>query len=255
MLYLVEDFLSIQGEGKYAGVSSIFFRFGGCNFSCAGFNVAKKSPNDNNILVGCDSLFAVNSAFKGNWKKIFDSKELTNILASHEKPLNYIPHVVVTGGEPLINYKNLAFYNFIFEAIKTKHKITVETNASIELDFEKYPIYKELVFSMSVKLENSFEPKEKRLNFGAISQICDNAKEAFFKFVVDEQSIKDKSAITQIKEIVENYKNVPIYCMALGKDEKELVKNSLSVVNFCIENGYNYSDRVHVRIWNDKVGV
>ncbi|EAL5190981.1 7-carboxy-7-deazaguanine synthase QueE, partial [Campylobacter jejuni] len=24
---------------------------------------------------------------------------------------------------------------------------------------------------------------------------------------------------------------------------------------FCIKNGYNYSDRIHIRLWNDKEGV
>ncbi|EAL4700213.1 7-carboxy-7-deazaguanine synthase QueE, partial [Campylobacter jejuni] len=23
----------------------------------------------------------------------------------------------------------------------------------------------------------------------------------------------------------------------------------------CIKNGYNYSDRIHIRLWNDKEGV
>ncbi|EAJ8620860.1 7-carboxy-7-deazaguanine synthase QueE, partial [Campylobacter jejuni] len=27
------------------------------------------------------------------------------------------------------------------------------------------------------------------------------------------------------------------------------------IAEFCIKNGYNYSDRIHIRLWNDKEGV
>ena len=36
-----ELFYSIQGEGKFSGVSSVFLRTFGCNFTCGGFGMPK----------------------------------------------------------------------------------------------------------------------------------------------------------------------------------------------------------------------
>ncbi len=36
---------------------------------------------------------------------------------------------------------------------------------------------------------------------------------------------------------------------------KTLKKNAQKIAEFCIKNGYNYSDRIHIRLWNDKEGV
>ena len=36
-----ELFYSIQGEGRYMGVPSVFLRTFGCNFSCSGFGMPK----------------------------------------------------------------------------------------------------------------------------------------------------------------------------------------------------------------------
>ena len=36
-----ELFYSIQGEGRYMGVPSVFLRTFGCNFKCAGFGMPK----------------------------------------------------------------------------------------------------------------------------------------------------------------------------------------------------------------------
>ncbi len=36
---------------------------------------------------------------------------------------------------------------------------------------------------------------------------------------------------------------------------QNLKKNAQKIAEFCIKNGYNYSDRIHIRLWNDKEGV
>ena len=62
---------------------------------------------------------------------------------------------------------------------------------------------------------------------------------------------KAKGEIEEILSVVKN----EVYCMPLGENEEKLKKNALALVKFCLENGYNYSDRIHIRLWEDKEGV
>ena len=39
-----EMFYSIQGEGKFVGIPSVFLRLFGCNFECAGFGQERGKP-------------------------------------------------------------------------------------------------------------------------------------------------------------------------------------------------------------------
>lgn len=251
-LFLAESFLSIQGEGKYAGTPSVFLRFGGCNLKCKGFGCEFVSLLDDSQLIGCDSLFAVDKKHFGqSWERL-SGEELAEKVSSYVKTLTYKPHIVITGGEPLIHFDNQDFYRFL--TLIDGFFVFVETNASVEMDFERFNLYKNISFCMSVKLSNSGEKYAKRVNKRAIEAICKNAKEAFFKFVLDERMIEEGRAQKEIEDIIKDY-DIPIFCMPLGKNADELEKNSKSVISFCVKNGYNYTDRIHIRLWNDKRGV
>jgi 7-carboxy-7-deazaguanine synthase len=249
-MYLVEEFYSIQGEGKYIGTPSIFLRFGGCNLKCSGFNSTLIS--NFNVIKGCDSIQAVNKKhFSNKWKKIKDVNELVQIINKYQEKLLFKPHIVLTGGEPLIYHKNKIFYNLI--SILKEYKITIETNASIKINFNLYPNYKNITFAMSVKLANSNELQEKRVNHNAIKSIISNTKDSFFKFVVDKNYI-DEFENSEISLITKEYDNL-IYCMPMGESIESLTKNDKAVIEFCKKNGYIYSDRIHIRIYGKQRGV
>ena len=96
MIYLVEHFYSIQGEGRYVGVPSLFFRFGGCNMRCEGFGCTQVAPTGKSI-VGCDTVYAVNREnFAANWVEINEVQQLLNVLDQYELPKNV--DMVLTGG-------------------------------------------------------------------------------------------------------------------------------------------------------------
>jgi len=80
LFYLVEQFLSIQGEGRYAGSPSYFLRTGGCNLSCAGFGTEYRVGALNRL--GCDTYFAVDRDFSGGWLRVTDANSLISNMES-----------------------------------------------------------------------------------------------------------------------------------------------------------------------------
>jgi len=251
MIYLVEHFYSIQGEGKYLGRPSVFFRFGGCNLTCKGFGCREFLP-DGTELVGCDTLYAVSREFSKNWVPIKNSSALVAILKRYD--LDFCVDIVFTGGEPLINANDKEFVAFLEYLVHKGHRVTFETNATILPDFAKYPVYKECVYALSVKLANSLEPYEKRIKPEVIAKIALKAKEAFFKFSIDKNSI-DASLDTQIEEITSYAPLLEVYCMPVGGSKKMVEHNTLALIEYVKAKGYIYSDRLHIRIWDENKGV
>ncbi|MCF6309356.1 MAG: 7-carboxy-7-deazaguanine synthase QueE [Sulfurimonas sp.] len=252
MLYLVEHFYSIQGEGRYTGVPSLFFRFGGCNMKCEGFG-CEEVASDGAKVLGCDTVYAVNKEhFSKNWIPINSANELLLVLNQYDLP----PHVdiVLTGGEPLIYANEPIFIEFLKTLHADGHKITFETNASLHVDFEKYPVYKECIFALSVKLSNSAEPLNKRVRGDVIYSIASNAKEAFFKFSIDTESIT-LGLEEEISSVTMHSPTTLVYCMPLGGTKEEVEANTEPLIEFCKVKGYNFSDRLHIRIWDQNKGV
>lgn len=243
---IVESFLSFQGEGKFAGKVAIFFRFGGCNLKCKGFNCKIKSPKTGEILVGCDTIRAVEISH-------FDYEDVDfEKLLNQVDNLKFSPIVVITGGEPLIFHKNKNFYDFICKLLDRNLEIHFETNGTCFVDFKNYENYKKCYFAISPKLSNSGEILEKRLNYEALKNIKENAKDSFYKFVIDPKNFINLKS--EIDEIISKIPN-EIYLMPQAKNRQELEQNSQKVAQFAIKFGFNYSDRIHIRIYNDKEKV
>src|SRR5881628_3451934 len=74
---VAEIFYSIQGEGRLVGTPSVFIRTSGCNLRCA----------------WCDTPYT-------SWRPEGEEWSLREILA--EVKSYPCPHVVITGGEPLL---------------------------------------------------------------------------------------------------------------------------------------------------------
>ena len=240
---------TIQGEGKYTGNPSVFVRFGKCNMQCPGFEVEYETPSGIKKC-SCDSFYASDSAFRDQWNKYETSIDLIDEVAK------IIPHykvdIVITGGEPLLYWKDVEFQNFLHYYVQNGYLVTIETNASIDIELDK-SWHEKLIFSMSVKLSNSGEKFSKRINTHTIKNIINKTSKSYLKFVLGKEFIPN--ATEEIDDILQQIPSCDVYLMPLGDTSEIIDKNSLSVIEYALEKGYKYSDRLHIRVWNNKRGV
>ncbi len=222
-----ELFHTIQGEGQLIGVPSVFFRTSYCNLRCVWCDTPYTSwkPEDRNISVA-ESVDAISQ---------YGCK-----------------HVVITGGEPFIQARELM--ELCCELDKRGHHITIETNATLFAAVSAHLI------SMSPKLRNSNPPTDNRffkrhergrIRPDVIRQFLDQYP-CQVKFVVD--TPEDLAEIQALQTEVD----IPaetILLMPQGTTPAVLRQKQEWLVDLCKENGYRYSPRVHVDIWGDTRGV
>ncbi len=244
---------TIQGEGKLVGTPSIFIRFGKCNFNCVGFDVEYETPSGIKKC-GCDSFYAVDKEFKDSWTNYKSYEEIVKEVDELTKQSSaiYKMDIVITGGEPLLYWSKDEFQKLLKYYINEGHKVTIETNASLNLNFT-HDYQKEIIFSMSVKLSNSLESLKKRVNYETLNKILSKTQDSYLKFVIDTKILED--AKNEIKTILENIPKTQVYLMPLGDTASSINENCEQVIQMAIDYGYIYCDRLHIRVWDNKRGV
>lgn len=263
-LPIIDCFVSLQGEGKYAGYPSLFIRVSGCNLRCC---------FQGSI---CDTAYSSFRPEKGHYTK----DDVVELLAKY--PL--LEDIVITGGEPMMYQEGLGDLMEYIELITDRHfQVTVETNGTIAPDpsytFEQYVC----LYSISPKLKTSVpvphkeymvprpdgthdtisfdeESVEKynkiRRNIPALVAMMDST-DYQLKFVYSNlESLKDIDDLLQA--IKDAYGSAPfpecIMLMPEGTTTEQLDRVSKEAAAVCIERGYHFSDRLHIRIWGDKRG-
>ncbi len=221
-----EIFYSIQGEGKLAGVPSVFIRLAGCPLRCK----------------WCDTKYA--------WSPT-SGCEMSLEQIKTEVIKHPASHVVITGGEPFASDRLKELTETLAEA--NKH-ITIETNglefiADLKCD----------LMSISPKLANSIpddpdlseEHKKHIGDLDAMQQLMDNYKYQL-KFVVDTAADLDEIAACIGK--LGNVNPYKILLMPQATTKTEYIAKSQFLAEICKRTGFALSPRLQVLLWEGQKG-
>jgi organic radical activating enzyme len=284
-LKIAELFYSIQGEGRYMGVPSVFLRTFGCNFKCAGFGMPRGELSTEAdevarthkeietffkyeelplVSTGCDSY--------ASWHP--DFKELSPMLTSDaiaDRIAEIIPHgewkdehLVITGGEPLLGWQRAYPELLDHPKMAGLKEITFETNGTQKLteEFKEYLIQwqmpnmdfaREVTFSVSAKLPCSGEKWDEAILPEVVCEYEDFGT-AYLKFVIaTEQDFADaECAIAAYRKA--GFRG-HVYLMPVGGVESVYALNNRAVAIMAMNAGLRYSDRLQVPLFKNEWGT
>ena len=221
-----EIFKSIQGEGPNFGKPAIFLRTAQCNLKCT----------------WCDTKYT------WDWENYDYAKEVKEMAIEEikEQILDLeIKHLVITGGEPLLQQDDLAD---LLSFLKPDFYVEIETNCTILPN----KMLTDLVdqWNVSPKTENSGNPLELYENDECYYFFA-NQKNCFFKYVVE-----DESDIPEIKKFVTKY-NIPenhVQLMTQASTKEEISAREKSISELAKVNNFLFSPRLHVAMWGAQRG-
>ena len=162
-----EAFYSVQGEGRFVGVPSVFLRTFGCNFRCMNFGLDRGEPMrdvkqkagikhnqevqdllDNNvhkdtkefndlpiIHTGCDTYASIYPEFK-HYNMLKEVDDVVEHLLSLTPNGKWVQdngqdiHLIMTGGEPLLGWQRLYIELFEHPKMGDLKNVTFETNTT-----------------------------------------------------------------------------------------------------------------------------
>lgn len=287
---IAELFYSIQGEGRFMGVPSVFLRTFGCNFKCAGFGMErgtlsaeaeqlalvhevtpfKRYEDLPLVSTGCDSYASWHPSFK-------DLSPMLTTDAIVERIMEIIPfnewrdeHLVITGGEPLLGWQRAYPDLLNHPKMAGLKEITFETNGTQELskDFRHYLLdwtlnprgtpgskrgYEALTFSVSAKLPCSGEKWDEAIRPEVICGY-EQVGHTYLKFVIaTEQDYADaERAIAEYRSA--GFKG-NVYLMPVGGVESVYSLNNRRVAELAMNAGLRYSDRLQVPLFKNEWGT
>ena len=279
---VAELFYSIQGEGRYMGVPSVFLRTFGCNFTCDSFGMPRgeKSQERHNIVVsnyktynelplvssGCDSY----ASWMPEFKHLSPLMETDAIV---ERIMEILPHgewkdehLVITGGEPLLGWQRSYRDLLSHPKMQALKEITFETNGTQEIteDFGDFiynewymdpymPVGREITFSVSPKLPASGEKWEDAICPDIVTSYTELGY-VYLKFVVStEQDVAD--AEQAVREYRKAGFDGAVYLMPVGGVESVYSLNNRRVAELAMNKGWRYSDRLQVPLFKNEWGT
>ena len=290
-----EIFYSLQGEGKWAGVPSIFFRTFGCNFRCRKFGrprdeiIEGHNPEVVEILkmveadpdryrefkdlplvtTGCDTYASIYPEFKrfnrqADVYTIADEIHALLPQGTWDQEWSDQIHFIITGGEPFLAYQQL--YPTLLDLLRKKglRDVTVETNGSQDL----YPEVRDYFFEDFTRSGRDYD----RPTFSVSPKLpCSGER---WENAIKPKVVKSYEMVgsTYLKFVVATRRDVedaeravteyreagfggPVYLMPAGGVPQVYNLNTQEVANLALEKGWRYSPRLQVDIYKNEWGT
>jgi 7-carboxy-7-deazaguanine synthase len=224
-LVVSELFATLQGEGPSAGQQASFIRLSGCKLACR----------------WCDTPWT------WDWTRFDRSAEqhrmpAADVLAwAQGQPAAL---VVITGGEPLLQARQLA--GLVPALTAAGFAVEIETSGTVapppELEAEG------VTFNVSPKLASSGMPAARRIRDGALRALAASGR-ARFKFVATGLSDLDEIAGLQ-----EAYGLDPVWVMPEGTTSAAVLDGMRLLADAVISRGWHLTPRLHILLWGDQRG-
>ena len=221
-----ETFVSLQGEGIIAGTPSFFIRTSGCNLRCRWCDTPYTSWAPEGRRRGVEAL-------------VEEAREAG------------LRHVVLTGGEPLLQRE----VGRLTRALRSAgFHLTVETAGTIAPDFVCD------LLSVSPKTANS-DPegpwrerhRATRSDLGPMRELLRRFPEHQLKFVMREAT--DLAQVREVLDLLDLPELPRVLLMPEGRTSEEVARRAPMVAALCVEEGFRYTPRLHLDLFGGGRGV
>lgn len=221
-MHIAEIFESIQGEGPWAGTSSLFIRTSGCNLRCWFCDTPYTSWKPEGTAYSIDQLV----------RQVADSSA---------------PDVVLTGGEPMLVPDLVPLTRKIRQLGR---RITIETAGTVDqtVDCDLMAISPKL--SNSVPNDAVWHDRHEKARFRPdVIRALLNRYNCILKFVIDhpEDVVEVTRWLAQFPDVDPGI----VWLMPQARTREQLAEKADWLRNAARKHGYNFSSRLHIEMFGN----
>ncbi|MDR1268246.1 MAG: 7-carboxy-7-deazaguanine synthase QueE [Planctomycetaceae bacterium] len=231
-MWIVEIYQSKQGEGLWTGKYSIFVRTLGCALRCR----------------YCDTPYAQQDRAE-NWEEEGEEENGIGANLSAEEIVGRVlllelPHVVITGGEPMQSPEIVELTRLLKDF---DYQITIETSGIVDAPVlcDLMSISPKLSNSTPLKTEHSISHEQNRFKPEIVQSLMLRYNYQL-KFVVD-----TPNDLNEIEEYLSQFHGVVaerVLLMPQAVNVKTMTEKATWIMPFCEQHGHQYCPRMQI-IW------
>ncbi len=225
-MQIAEIFESIQGEGPWAGTSSLFIRTSGCNLRCW----------------FCDTPYT-------SWKPegtAWSLDQLARRVADCEAA-----DVVLTGGEPMLVPDLVPLTQRCREL---QRRITIETAGTVDLPVECDLMAISPKLSNSVPDDPAWHDRHEQARFQPdVIRSLMSRYNCILKFVIDRPE-----DVNEVQQWLSNFTEIDpgiVWLMPQARTREQLSEKAEWLRRLARQHGFNFSSRLHIEMFGNVRGT